>query len=68
MTVTINDLGKDVKITSSKQGLNLIACLAWDAAEKNSFYGNKSISKSYERIAEQIHNALDDVGYFDCIK
>ena len=61
--MTINTTGG--KINASKATLNLIASYAAEAAQMHERNGMHAIAKQANEIANQIHAALSDLGYYD---
>lgn len=61
--MTINTAGG--KINASKATLNLIASYAAEAAQMHERNGMHAIAKQADEIANQIHAALSDLGYYD---
>lgn len=53
------------KINASKPLLNLIASYAAEAAQMHERNGMNAIAKQADEVAEQIHAALKDTGYYD---
>lgn len=53
------------KINASKPLLNLIASYAAEAAQMHERNGMHAIAKQADEVAEQIHAALKDTGYYD---
>lgn len=53
------------RINASKAVLNLLASYAGESAEKYEKSGCHALAKQADEIAEQIHAALKDTGYYD---
>lgn len=61
MTITTSE----GKINASKSLLNLIASYAAEAAQMHERNGLHAIAKQADEIANQIHAALADTGYYE---
>lgn len=61
--MTINTTGG--KINASKATLNLIASYAAEDAQMHERNGMHAIARQADEIANQIHAALSDLGYYD---
>lgn len=53
------------KINASRATLNKLAVLAGTSAERYTRDGFLALAKEAEEIADQIHAALADIGYYD---
>ena len=53
------------RINASKAALNLLASYAAEAAQMHERNGMHAIAKQADEIANQIHAALADTGYYD---
>lgn len=53
------------KVNASKNLLNLIASYAAEAAQMHERNGLHAIAKQADEIANQIHAALADTGYYE---
>lgn len=65
MTVNIEGLGK---ITASKEILNLISSLAYEARENYAATGYKAWAVQAKEVAEALYDALDEIGFYDKYK
>lgn len=65
ITVTFAD---GEKLTGTMGFLNSLACLAFEAGERNYQIGCRAAAKEAYRIADQIHEALDARGLYDDFK
>lgn len=56
------------KITASKDVLNAIVGLAWDAEENLNAKGRNALAIRASEVACEIYNELDLAGYYDVCK
>ena len=61
--MTVNTING--KITANKDTLNSISIAFLDAAKKYKDEGEDALAKRYDRISEEIYNALKNTGYYD---
>lgn len=61
--MTVNTISG--KITANKDTLNSIAIAFLDAAEHYKDDGEYALAKRYDRVSEEIYNALKDIGYYN---
>ena len=53
------------KITANKDTLNIISIAFLDAAKRYKYEGANALAKSYDRVSEEIYNALKNTGFYD---
>lgn len=61
--MTVNTING--KITADKETLNLISIAFLDAAKHYTDEGADAIAKRFDRVSEEIYNALKETGYYD---
>ena len=61
--MTVNTING--KITANKDTLNSISIAFLDAAKKYKDEGADALAKRYDRVSEEIYNALKNTGYYD---
>ena len=52
-------------ITATKEMLNYLALLAWDAVKQNRLEGYLTIAEDAKALANDIHEALNANGYYN---
>ena len=62
MTIDIKGLGK---ITASKEVLNLLSAMAYDAETTQANKNHDAIARQYSGIANNIYDALLECGYYN---
>lgn len=61
--MTVNTING--KITANKDALNSISIAFLEAAKKYKDYGADALAGRYDRVSEEIYNALKGIGYYN---
>lgn len=56
------------EITADEKTLNMLSIFAFDYAIHNEEQGYTALSEEGQNVANEIHKALSESGYYDCIR
>ena len=55
-------------IQASKELLNFLVIALGDAVDGQENKGCKGVASEYRELRDSVYNALDEAGYYDCVR